>query len=169
MDYGLTTYSRMDIVRKWLLSVILLPAVLFFVFNRGEYTLIDSADLIIHEAGHFVFLVFGDFLRVLGGTLLQILLPSYLVYYFMSNNFRIGVQIFFLWLGHNLVNISVYAADARAQVLPLLGGESAKHDWYYLLSQVNLLAFDEEVGLFFFGLAIITFIITLIIPVFYDN
>ncbi|HZW38998.1 MAG TPA: hypothetical protein VFF33_06860 [Ignavibacteriaceae bacterium] len=169
MDYGLTTYSRFDTIKKWLFSVILIPICLYFLLNRGEYTLLDSADLIIHEAGHFIFMVFGTSIHVFGGTLMQILLPAYIVYFFAVNDFRIGVQIFLFWLGHNFINISVYAADARAQILPLLGGEKVIHDWHYMLTGLNLLPFAEEVGLFFFGLAIITFILTLITPFFYDN
>jgi hypothetical protein len=36
------------------------PIALYWVLNRGEYGLIDNADLVIHEAGHFFFKFFGN-------------------------------------------------------------------------------------------------------------
>ncbi|MDP2364487.1 MAG: hypothetical protein Q8M94_12060, partial [Ignavibacteria bacterium] len=84
--------------------------------------------------------------------------------YFFRNEYRTGMQFSLLWLGQNFINISVYAADAQARRLPLLGGNKVYHDWHYLLSEIGLLQFDAEVGYFFFSIAIIIFIITLILP-----
>jgi hypothetical protein len=61
------------------------------------------------------------------------------------------MQFSLLWLGQNLINISVYAADAQARRLPLLGGNKVYHDWHYLLNEIGLLQYDAEVGYFFFG------------------
>ena len=38
--------------------------------------------------------------------------------------------------------MSLYIGDARAQELPLLGGENAIHDWWYLLIEWDLLPQD---------------------------
>ena len=43
-------------------------------------------------------------------------------------------------------NISVYVKDARAQVLPLLGGEGVIHDWNYILWSLHMLNWDQVVG-----------------------
>jgi len=157
-------YSRFDEIKKWIPSIIIFPIALWFVLNRGEYTLIDNADLVIHEAGHIFFIFFGKFIYTAGGTLMQIILPSIIAFYFFRNEYRTGVQFALLWLGQNFINISVYAADARAQKLPLLGGSKVYHDWNYLLGELNILHLDAEVGYFFFGIAILVFIITLIVP-----
>ena len=46
------------------------------------YFVMDNLTLIIHEAGHTIFGIFGwRFLTVLGGTLLQILIPFLLTLY----------------------------------------------------------------------------------------
>ncbi|MDP3683497.1 MAG: hypothetical protein Q8S01_06140, partial [Ignavibacteria bacterium] len=66
-------------------------------------------------------------------------------------------------LGHSFINISVYAADARTQTLPLLG--NGKHDWAYLLNEMNILTLDVEIGYFFFGLAILSFVMAILLPV----
>ncbi len=35
--------------------------------NFSNWNIIDDVDLIIHEAGHFIFLFFGEFIHILGG------------------------------------------------------------------------------------------------------
>ena len=149
-------------LRTWKISILLLPFAIYFIFTRGTYTLIDSADLIIHEAGHFVFMLFGNFIYMAGGTLMQIIFPLFLAWYFLRNNYITGVQIFIFWLAQNLVNISVYAADAPIRKLRLLGG--GKHDWYAMLTQLGLLDYADIIGVIFFLLAILTFIFSLLIP-----
>jgi hypothetical protein len=157
-------YSKWTELKKWVPSIILLPICIYLVLNRGHYGLIDNADLVIHEAGHFFFRLFGKFIYTAGGTLMQIIIPSLIIFYFFKNMYRLGVQIGMLWLGQNLINISVYAADAKAQRLPLLGGHSVYHDWHYMLGQIGLLDYSAEVGYFIAGLAIIIFIVMLIMP-----
>ena len=161
--------SKFDEFKKWIPSIIILPIALYWVFNRGHDGFIDNADLVIHEAGHFFFRFFGAYIYTLGGTLMQIILPSIIFFYFFRNEYRTGMQVSLLWLGQNFINISVYAADAQAKRLPLLGGNKVYHDWNYLLREIGMLQYDAEVGYFFFGIAIILFIITLIMPLITQN
>jgi hypothetical protein len=163
------SYTTFDEIKKMLPSIIILPIAVYWLLNRGEYGVIDYADLVIHEAGHVFFMFFGNFIRCLGGTLMQIIIPSLICYYFLKSNYKTGMQFSLLWLGHNLINISVYAADAQAKVLPLLGGNKAGHDWHYLLGALGILQYDIIVGYFFFGLAIIIFIIAVILPLLTRN
>ncbi len=48
-------HTGFDEFKKWIPSIIILPIALYWIFNRGEYGMIDNADLVIHEAGHFFF------------------------------------------------------------------------------------------------------------------
>jgi hypothetical protein len=157
-------YTRWDVVKKWVPSIIILPIALIWSLNRGKFGLIDNVDLVIHEAGHFFFSFFGKFIYTLGGTLMQIILPSIIAGFFLRNNYRTGVQFSLLWLGQNFINISVYAADARARRLPLLGGDKVYHDWHYLLGELGILQHDQMVGLIFFGIAIMIFSISVLMP-----
>lgn len=152
------------IARHWLGSLALLPICVYFVATRGDFTLLDNADLIIHEAGHFFFRPFGIFLMYAGGTLMQLIVPSLLAWHFLRHNYRFGVQVSMFWLGHNLINISVYAADARSRSLPLLGGDATEHDWWNMLRMMGILEYDHALGALFFLLAIIVFGILLILP-----
>ena len=158
------SYSTWDAIKKWIPSVVILPVVIYWVLSRGEYGLIDNADLVIHEAGHFFFMFFGKFIYTAGGTLMQIILPSLIAWYFIRNSYKMGVQFALLWLGQNFINISIYAADARAQKLPLLGGNKVYHDWHYLLGELNLLNSDTEVGYVFFGAAVLILSVSILLP-----
>jgi len=153
--------------KKWVTSLILIPFAIYYLANWGHYTLIDNANLIIHEAGHFFFSFFGSFIHAAGGTLMQILFPSFISFYFLRNGYRTGVQVFVFWLGQNLINISVYAADAETRILPLLG--NGKHDWYYMLRELGILGQSEFVGIFFFGMAILILAISLLFPLYTDQ
>ena len=156
--------SGLDTVKRWIPSIIILPIAAYWVLNRGEFGLLDNIDLVIHEAGHFFFSLFGKFIYTLGGTLMQIILPSIIAVFFFRNNYRTGVQFGLLWLGQNFINISVYAADARAQKLPLLGGNKVYHDWHYLLGEIGLLQYDHIVGYTFLGVAAIIFAVAVLMP-----
>lgn len=162
-------HTKLDEFKRWIPSLIILPIAIYWILNRGDYGLIDNADLVIHEAGHFFFKFFGKYIYTLGGTLMQIILPSIIFFYFLRSEYRTGMQFSLLWLGQNFINISVYAADASARRLPLLGGNKVYHDWNYLLGEIGLLPYDSEIGYLFFGIAIIIFIITLIMPLITQN
>lgn len=157
-------YSRLDKFKRWIPSIIIFLIALYWVINRGQYGLLDNIDLVIHESGHFFFYFFGKFIYTLGGTLMQIILPSIIALFFFRNNYRTGVQFSLLWLGQNFINISVYAADAQARKLPLLGGDKVYHDWHYMLGEIGILQYDYLAGYFFFGTAILIFTITIFMP-----
>src|SRR5206468_9796060 len=44
-----------------------------------RYGWLDSLDVAIHEVGHPLFGVFGEFIGMLGGTLMQLLIPALFV------------------------------------------------------------------------------------------
>lgn len=107
--------------------------------------------LVFHEAGHVIFSWFGDFMRVLGGSLLQVLVP---VSWFVAARFW-GKDAFAgalcLWLaGHSLVDVAPYINDARSLQLQLLSGGTGKevegHDWEYLLTAMNVLHKDVYIS-----------------------
>ncbi|MEZ4416886.1 MAG: hypothetical protein R3E10_14140 [Gemmatimonadota bacterium] len=105
---------------------------------------LSSIDLAIHEAGHLVFMPFGDVVGALGGTLLQLIVPAAFVAYFLRRGDHYAAAIPFWWVGENLWHIAPYVADARAQVLPLVGG--GEHDWAFLLATWRLLPHDQEIA-----------------------
>lgn len=117
-----------------------------YLWNFDRYGLLDHLDLAIHEAGHPLFAIFGEFPAVAGGTLLQLLVPAAFVGYFWWTGQRWSAFVVLLWLAQSLFNVARYAADARAQLLPLVGGEYVIHDWGWMLSRLHLLAEDQQVA-----------------------
>jgi len=159
--------SNLENLKPWIGSIALLPIVIWLSINAGDFIfLLDHFNLLIHEGGHGIFSLFGSFIYTLGGTLMQIILPLLLVYYFVSHRKNFGTQISLVWLGQNLMNISVYAADAQERALPLLGGNKVYHDWHFLLGSTGLLEYDNQIGMGFYLIGIIFFIIALLIPLF---
>ena len=136
----------------WYRAPLLVP--LTWIFYRHlldpEYgSIFAGLNLAIHEGGHLSFMWFGnDFLTVAGGTLLQCLCPvaTGIMFYRQRDFFAIGVACF--WLGTNFMHIAPYAADARAQMLPLVSPfpGAPGHDWNYLLGTLGLLSQDQLIG-----------------------
>jgi hypothetical protein len=158
-----------EFIKRWTGSLLLLPVIVYYTINHGKFTFIDYINLLIHEGGHGIFKIFGKYIYTLGGSLMQVLIPSMFIVFYLIKQRRIGVQIFMIWLGENLFNISVYAADARTIALPLLGGHKVYHDWNYLLSEINMLDYDQTFGTIFFGTGIILFILSFFMPLFIKN
>ena len=112
--------------------------------SPDSYTRLDSLDLAIHETGHLVFGFGGELLMLLGGALLQLLVPMALAVALWRQGDRHGATVPLWWLGQSCWNVSVYVKDARAQELPLVGG--GEHDWAILLGEVGLLPRDQAIG-----------------------
>jgi len=115
---------------------------------RDWLWLLDGVALAIHEAGHPIFGLLGvRFLTVAGGTIFQLGFPIAFAVDFRRRHQPRSSDACVAWAGHNLLHIGRYAADARAQVLPLVGG--GEHDWTYMLAEVGLLRHDLLVGQLF--------------------
>jgi len=115
-------------------------------WSNPEYRSILAAfNLGIHELGHFVFSPLGEFIGILGGTLLQILAPfiGMLNFYRQSDFFAIALS--FGWLSTSIFDVAAYLADARTMNLPLVspfGWGNPIHDWNYLLTRMGMLKYD---------------------------
>ena len=133
--------------RRWRLGLTAVLAMYGWVLLRApdSYTWLDSLDLAVHETGHLVFAFGGEFLTLLGGTLLQLLVPIAFAVALWRQGDRHGATVPLWWLGQSCWNVSVYIKDARAQQLPLVGG--GEHDWAYLLGRLGLLTYDKALAL----------------------
>ena len=99
-------------------------------------------DLVFHEAGHIIFSPFGRFITVLGGSLMQVLVP---------------------------VDLAPYIADARALQLILLGGHTGAevegHDWEYILTQLRVTHLDHQIGMTAYAIGLLIMIGSLALAV----
>lgn len=104
-----------------------------------QWHFIDGVNLLIHEAGHVVFMPFGEFIMIAGGSMFQVIMPAAFVGYFYWHKKPFSAAMVLFWVGESVLNVSVYARDAVAMQLPLIKGQDSIHDWNYLLSATNLL------------------------------
>lgn len=104
---------------------------------------LDLVDLPIHETGHLVFRLFGEFSGIAGGSIFQVLLPGVFVGYFVWRHQYYSAGIVLFWVGQSILNVWVYASDAVVMQLVLTsgftGGEGSFHDWNYLLTRTGLI------------------------------
>ncbi len=163
----------MEPARRWArgrIPWIRLPLLLWFAWvlfqhliNPDYQSILDPLNLGIHEFGHLVFSIGGEFLGFLGGTLMQLIAPAYGIYNFFRQEDYFSITLCFGWLSTNLFDIAVYVADARAQALQLVtpfGGHPI-HDWHYILGRLNWLEYDQTLAMMLRGLAVVSMIIGL--------
>jgi hypothetical protein len=129
---------------------------LYYLLTYRAWHFIDTVNLIFHEAGHTLFILFGQFIHILMGSGFQVLLPLAIALYFFYTRQRLSGAACLMWAGQSLVNVSIYAGDAIAMQLPLLGGDSVIHDWNYLLSTLGILRYTPEVALTLYTLGVLT-------------
>ncbi len=159
-----------DLIKEWSVSLILLPVVIILLVNSGKFIpILDHINLLFHEGGHGVFRIFGKFIYTLGGSIMQILIPLLFIYYFYSNGIKAGTQVALVYLGQNILNISIYVSDASKMNLPLLGGNKVYHDWNYILGKLGLLTYDCVIGKVLFVSAAIIFMIAVVYPLIDKN
>ncbi|MCU0606732.1 MAG: hypothetical protein MUF78_04775 [Candidatus Edwardsbacteria bacterium] len=140
---------------KLALAAVLLAYGIALAASPSTYRWLDRVDLIFHEAGHIIFMPFGPFICLMGGTLMQLIAPAaFVVYFYLRRSYYSATAVLF-WLGQSLFNVSVYARDARARALPLLTGDEDTHDWYNMLSDLGLLRHDQAVGNAFYALGLL--------------
>jgi len=106
-------------------------------------TLLHLTVILFHEAGHVVFMPFGEALRVAGGTLGQLLMPAICAVALHRRGDNFGAAICAAWMGMSLIDASVYAYDAADPLLPLIGGGTGNdsfHDFIFLFDRYGQLA-----------------------------
>ncbi len=150
-----------------------LPFFIFFVFYVAKILIkpafcnvFASLNLAFHEAGHVFFSCFGKFFGILGGTLLECLMPFFLGIHFYRQREFFGIALCFGWVATVFSGVAVYCGDARAESLPLVtlfGMEpEIAHDWNYLLGQMGILRYDLAVASLFRVLGAASLIVCLV-------
>lgn len=150
--------NELFLLGRLITYVIALVWGLVFIFSSIDSNYVGESfmhliNLPFHEAGHVIFRPFGSFITSLGGTLGQLLIPLICLWTFLfkyRNTF--GASIALWWLGQNFLDIAPYISDARAGILPLVGGNTGHtspygfHDWEYLLTETGLLQYDKVIA-----------------------
>ncbi len=143
-----------------------------FIFApiKGDYigrSFMHLINLPFHEAGHLILAFFGDFIRVLGGTLMQILIPLVCAAEFVRRGDAFGGSFGLWWTGQSFIDAAPYIYDARAGELMLLGGVTGQdapdyHDWHNILERLGLLSYDHVIAYLakYFGAIVLLLAVT---------
>jgi hypothetical protein len=134
-------------VSKINLTICILAAIVFWIYaltDKDRFLFLDYVNLPFHEFGHLFFGILGENIGIWGGTIMQLVIPFGILLSFWFRKETLGVAFSSFWFGENLLNISVYVADARKMELPLVG--SGEHDWNIILSGLNMLQSDTLIA-----------------------
>jgi hypothetical protein len=148
--HGLYFYGRVFfllILTAWGIKFVFAPV-------RGDSmgsSFLHLINLPFHEAGHLIFSILGDFMKVLGGTLTQILIPLVCMVAFLRRQDAFAASCSLWWVGQNFIDVAPYIFDARAGELMLLGGATGQddpdfHDWHNILERLGLLSWDHAIA-----------------------
>ncbi len=108
-------------------------------------SMLRRVDLVFHEAGHWLFGIFGSrTLAILGGSLNQVLIPLIVTVSFWYRRDASGFAFGLIWMFINFLEVGIYMADARHPVLPLIGNLDPfqGHDWINLFNRWDLWTVD---------------------------
>ena len=92
-----------------------------------------------------------NFWTTAGGTLFEVGVPAIAgVYLWWKQRDPFGATVCLFWVGTALFGVGIYAADARAQALPLVSPfgpvDPGSHDWTAMLMRFGMLSKDAEIG-----------------------
>jgi hypothetical protein len=135
--------------------------------NTVGESFIHLVNLPFHEAGHILFGFFGRFIGVLGGSLMQLLVPAVVLCAFVYRRNVFGGAVGLWWLGENFLDLAPYIADARAGKLLLLGGVTGSevedyHDWEVILRDLGWLRYDHTIAGIAHGLGAVLILLSIV-------
>jgi hypothetical protein len=135
---------------KLVLAVLLTIYFAWIAYDPMQGSFLDNVDLPIHETGHLIFRLLGEFIGVAGGSLFQVIFPAAFVGYFLWQRSFYSAGIVLFWVGQSILNVWVYASDAVVMQLVLTSGltgsEGSFHDWNYLLTATGLIGSTKTVA-----------------------
>jgi len=146
--------SLFSFAGRVLLFIVIFGWGLKFIFspiesNYAGESFMHLINLPFHEAGHLIFSPFGRFMGVLGGSLMQLLVPMIcLLTFLLKTRDTFGASVSLWWTGESMMDLAPYINDARELRMILLGGVTGRdvddyHDWEYLLRESGLLQYDH--------------------------
>lgn len=111
--------------------------------------------LVFHEMGHIVFAPLGNTLMLLGGSIMQLLVPAAAALYLLFRQRDwFGLTVSQSWLAFSTWELATYIDDANKEQLPLVSlGGVPEHDWSTLLTQWHMLNACETIAMATRGVA----------------
>lgn len=157
---------------KLIFAAVLSLYFLSIAYNPLAGSFLDIVDLPIHETGHLLFRLFGEFMMIAGGSLFQVIVPAVFVGYFAWHQKYYSAGIVLFWVGQSIINVFIYASDAVVMQLVLTSGltgsEGSFHDWNYLLTETGLIGSTKTVAALIRMCGTLTIIAAIVVSVYYS-
>src|SRR5216683_6600503 len=87
------------------------------LFGGHLFQWFDLVFIPVHEGGHLLFRIFGEWIMVAGGTFLQLFVPFALAAYFAFRRQLPGTAFCAFFFFEQFLPIGIYMADALCQCL----------------------------------------------------
>jgi hypothetical protein len=153
-----TVAALRDDVEEWCVGRSWAPraALLVYLTYAGVRHIADpmyrswfaGITLAFHEMGHLVFVPFGRTMTILGGSLMQLIVPTVASLYLLWRQHDwFGLSVGASWLAFSEWELATYVGDASREELGLVGfSDNPEHDWSTLLTEWHLLNSDHTIA-----------------------
>ena len=134
---------------QWVLAAVIAVALAWLTYSRGGWIpILSPFDLVIHEIGHVLFVWAPPLLMEMGGSITQVALPLVIAACFWWRRDDLAVIVLLAWAAESLNSVSIYVADARDMLPPLVGddGSGAGHDWHNILGTLGWLESTDAIA-----------------------
>lgn len=121
-------------------------------FNQGDIAnpIIGGMYFIlfgVHEAAHIVLMFAPPVVTAAAGSLSEIVFTSLLLWVSIRAKSYLATGFSLIWLMLALSSAGRYMADAKDQLIPLIGpGANPQHDWNFVFTELNLLEQSSVIG-----------------------
>ncbi|HEY8886576.1 MAG TPA: hypothetical protein VIM31_03720 [Candidatus Microsaccharimonas sp.] len=113
------------------------------VFLSGLY----FVEFGVHEASHIVTAFLPPIATAAAGSVGEVLFTVLILLATIKGKAYFASVFAGLWVMLAMHNAGIYMADARSQLLPLIGpGETVQHDWHFVFGQLGWLDKDTLIG-----------------------
>ncbi len=101
----------------------------------------------VHEASHIVFGFLPPVAVAAAGSIGEVSFTLLLWFATLKAKAYFASVFTGIWVMLGFMSAGRYMADARSQLLPLIGpGETVQHDWHFVFSQLGWLNADTAIG-----------------------
>lgn len=150
----------------WLFFLYLFISMLAFTPQNPNNLILTGMyfiDFGVHEASHLLVFFLPAILVAAAGSLGEMGFTLLLLFAALKAKSYFAAVFTGLWVMLGFMSAGQYMADARAQILPLIGpGEAAQHDWHYVFSQLGWLNIDTLIGGIVSGAGIVIGVMSLL-------
>ena len=134
----------------WAFFFYLFMQILQFRAEDGGNILLSGLYFIqfgVHEASHLIFSFLPQILVAAAGSIGEVSFTVLVLAATIKGKAYFASVFAALWVMLAMSSAGRYMADARSQLLPLIGpGETVQHDWNYVFGQLGWLNADAAIG-----------------------